>query len=167
MKIHPSVKSAAVCMSLFFGTLIFYVGCDSLMYPSLHNVKTMADAERELQVGLQESTVGTMTEQHTAMTPELEAVFATILATNQDTANALNDLAAGKVSDVEGPGLGGIGFSMDGVFNLLGMGWLIPFWNMFFGKSRGTKEVDSLKKELNELKTDLMTKAGANETLPG
>lgn len=174
-------------LSTFFAAVmvlpVYLGGCDSVMFPTLADVKTLAESENEHRTGLQAATVETMTEQHTAMTPELEEVLAVILEQNREMSNLLKTAAAEKVSSVEGPSIGGVGDALGGglipsLLSMFGLGSLIPIYNMFFGRSRGESAVaavkeksendlSDLKEEIAELKLNLATKAGANETIPG
>lgn len=141
---------------------VYLGGCDSVMFPTLADVKTLAESENEHRTGLQAATVETMTEQHTAMTPELEEVLAVILEQNREMSNLLKTAAAEKVSSVEGPSIGGIGDVLGGglipqLMSMFGLGSLIPLYSMFFGKSRAQKELD-------EMKLAMAVRAGENDT---
>ena len=155
-------KKMSLTLLGFFAVLpICLWSCDSMMYPTVSDMKTVADEEIEHRSGLQEATVQTMTDQHTALAPELEAVFAVILAQNKDMSASLKALAAEKVAAVEGPSVGSLdslgGGMIPSLLSMFGLGSLIPIYNMFFGKSRAQKELD-------EMKLKMATRAGENDT---
>lgn len=141
------------------------VGCDTLMYPTDKEVKALAVLENEHRTDLQNATVEVMTEQHTAMTPELEAVFAALLVQNQELSASLKKLAADRVAAVKGPQIGSLGDALGGglvpqLMSMFGLGALIPIYNMFFGKSRAQKELDAINMKL-------AVAAPAGEAFPG
>ena len=138
-------------------------GCsDSMTYPTVATVKTLAEAENEHRTGLQEATVNTMTDQHTAMAPELEEVLATILTQNRELSASLHILANEAAAKAEGASIGGLGDALGGglipsLMSMFGLGSLIPIDNMFFGKSRAQKELD-------EMKLAMAVRAGEKDT---
>jgi len=155
-------RNTSLILLGFFAVLPIYLwSCDSLMYPTVADVQTLAESENEHRDGLQAATVETMTAQHTAMTPELEAVFATLLEQNKELSASLSKLAADKVATVKGPQIGGLeglgGGMIPQLLSMFGLGSLIPIYNMFFGKSRAQKELD-------EMKLAMATRAGENDT---
>ena len=146
------IKKGLVLLVFFVSLPLLLWGCDSIMYPTISDVRTLTESENDHRSGLQEATVETMTAQHTAMTPELEAVFATILVMNQEAAASLKSIADEKAASVKGPEIGGLGALGGGLIpqlmSMFGVGSLIPIYNMFFGKSRAQSEIDDLKLKL-------------------
>ena len=154
----------------FSATVLVGLACDSIMYPTVDNVRTLNEANLDYQQGLQESTVETMTDQHGRMSPENQEWFDAMLAQNAQFVSELKDVAVSKAAVVSGPEIGNLGGAEGGIvewgFNLVGLGWLIPFWNMFFGKSRGTKDIVNLKDEISALKLKLATAAKTGADMP-
>ncbi len=134
--------------------------CAEVMYPTLANVKEMGETEKDFQKDLQAATVDVMTEQHAAMSPEVAEALKGMQVQYTALADKYRASAAEKDAAVQGPALGNFGTGgLQGMFNLLGLGWLWPLLNGFFGKSRASKEI-------TDLKLSLATAASTGEVLP-
>lgn len=181
MKRNVGSCLVTVVVGVLMFTAMSLSGCvDEIMYPTLSNVKELNEANLSYQEGLQEATVTTMTEQHTAMTPELEAILATILTQNTDLAASLKSIAAEKAAAVKGPELSEMGQGIsDELWAMLvaavpGFAGLGLWGRNLVKPSRAEGRVSELEaaavasaKEVSELKLALAVKAGPNETIPG
>ena len=128
-------------------------------FPTTQDVNTMAEAERTYVGGLHDASNELMTEQHSAMTPELAEAFAAMKGQYNDLAAQL----AAKAGETTAAGVGfaGVGSNgitgfVGGIMDMLGLGWIATL----FLPSRGAKK-------MNELEMALATKAGTGETIPG
>ncbi len=139
-KLFLLVGAPLVCALLF-------LGCADFMYPTVADVRLLAEAERNFQEDLQVATVETMTSHHSRMSPENQEWFDTVLAQNRELASELAAVGKEKADTISGPALAELNAKGADWLDVAGLGWLIPFWSMFFGKSRGTKELADLKSE--------------------
>lgn len=156
-----SKKGLCIYLGLLFVTPFVFSACADWTFPTLANVKTMAETEKDFQKDLQGATVDVMTEQHSAQTPELSEAMQIMQSQYNEVAAQLRAMAADKDAAIKGFDAGGLTTGgLQGLFNILGLGWLWPVFSMFFGKSRASEE-------LSDLKMKLATKAGTNEELPG
>lgn len=148
-----------ICLCL---SLLTPLACDEIMYPTVADVNTLAEADHEFVSGLHEAGNQLMTEQHSAMTPELAEAFAVMQQQYNELSLQLKT-QAGKVQ-AEGPSIGGLsGFGggvVPSLLSMFGLGSLIPIWNMFFGKSRASQDI-------TDLKHSLAVKAGSDQEIPG
>ena len=143
-----------LCAALF----VPFIGC----YPTTTDVNNLQEANQTFNQGLHDAGNQMMTDQHSAMTPELEKAF-TIMQAQYNELSLQLKARAGEV-EAKGPSIGGFSGFGEGIvpslLSMFGLGALIPIWNMFFGKSRAAKEI-------TELKHQLAKKAGADQELPG
>ncbi len=127
-------------------TVYTCAGC----FPTTDDVNALQEADHEFVAGLHDAGNELMTDQHSAMTPELAEAFATMKGQYDDLSRQLKERAG--ETRAEGISLGALGGegggAVDWAFNLLGLGWLLPVWNMFFGKSRASDEISALKLRL-------------------
>lgn len=143
-----------LCAALF----VPFIGC----FPTTDDVNRMQESDHEFVAGLHDAGNQLMTEQHSAMTPELAEAF-TIMQAQYNELSLQLKARAGEV-EAKGPSLEGFSGFGEGIFpsllSMFGLGALIPIWNMFFGKSRAAAEI-------TELKMELAKKAGTDQELPG
>lgn len=144
---------------LWMSGIVMWVGCDSVMYPTVADVNTLAEADRDYQDGLHAGQIDTLTEQHAAMAPEVRAELDAIVGQYNALSAQLREKAGGVTA--KGVELGGFGGELiPKLMSMFGFGSLIPIYSMFFGKSRAQKEID-------ELKSKLAVSAPAGEAFPG
>ena len=130
--------------------------CDGIMYPTVSDVNTMADADRTYQEELHAGQIDTLTEQHAAMAPEVRAELDALRAQFAELVANSNATASGAVAT--GPEISALcGFGIESLLSMFGLGSLIPIYNMFFGKSRAQKELD-------DMKLAMATRAGEKDT---
>lgn len=142
------------------------MGC----FPTTADVNGMQAANQEFNKGLHDAGNKMMTEQHSAMTPELAEAFAVMQGQYDDLSAQLRARASEtKAAGVSVGALGGEsagGGVIQWILGLFNLGWLYPFFKGF-GKSRSSSEVAKATADILDLKLNLATKAGANEKLPG
>ena len=141
-------------------SLLVAVGC----YPTTADVNTMAAAERDYVAGLHNAGNELMTEQHSAMTPELAEAFAAMQGQYNDLSAQLRANAAETTA--EGVSLGGAsGFGIEWLLGVFNLGWLYPFIKGF-GKSRASVEVAKATDDITAIKLGLATAAKPGEAMP-
>lgn len=146
------------------GTLLI-AGC---MFPTTDDVNRMQDSEREYVGGLHDASNALMTEQHTAMTPELAEAFAAMKTQYNDlTAQLAAKAGEAKASGVDLGALGGDagGIGIEWILGLFNLGWLYPFIKGF-GKSRASTEVAKATEDITEIKLGLATAAKTGAAMP-
>lgn len=146
------------------GALLITTGC----FPTTDDMDNALEAGREYTGGLHEASDDLMTQQHSAMAPELHDPFADMLVEAIEKGKALaatagETKASGDVLAGVGGGFGGIG--IEWILGLFNLGWLYPFIKGF-GKSRASDEVAKATSDITAMKLELATAAKPGAAVP-
>lgn len=139
-------------------------GCDEVMFPTVADVNTLADAEREFQMSLQQGTVDAMTEQHAIQDPAVRSELELVRGQYDALAAQLKERAdAVRAKGLDVVALGSFGGANDwftAIAGLFGFGGIAGWLSNLLKPSRATKRID-------ELENRLAVAAPAGESFPG
>lgn len=148
-------------------------GCGTLDFPTKTDVNRLTEAEREFVKALHDAGNKLMTEQHSAMTPELAEAFAVMTGQYQEISAALKAKASKTEAEGIDVGLGSFGGMNDWLTALIGLISGGSLWSVIgnlFKPSRATARIDALEKSTTErissLEKDLATAAKAGASIP-
>lgn len=147
----------------FLCAVTVYV-CASCMFPTNDDVNNMQKSNQTFNQGLHDAGNKLMTEQHSAMTPELAEAFAVMQGQYNELSAQLKAKAGeAKAVGVDISGLGSFGGPNDWftvIAGLFGFGGIAGWISNLLKPSRATKRID-------ELETRLAVAAPAGEAFPG
>ena len=143
-----------VCLWLFLCVAVMYTcfGCEEVMFPTVADVNTLAEAEREFQMSLQRGTVDAMTEQHAIQDPAVRTELEMVRGQYDALAAQLKERAdAAKAKGIDIGALGSFGGANDWftvIAGLFGFGGIAGWLSNLFKPSRATKRIDALENRL-------------------
>lgn len=143
--------------------LLITTGC----FPTTEDMDNALAAGREFTGGLHAASDDLMTQQHSAMNPELHDPFVSML--DEAVAKGAALAATAGETKASGPAVAGLLGESNGlvpwILGLFNLGWIYPFIKGF-GKSRASTEIAKATADITALKLELATAAKSGGAVP-